>query len=76
MEGHVVGMPSNSAVMMMFYRKDLFENADEKAAFEDKYGYELAPAKTWKQYRDIAEFFDRKAGRTPAARSSRTRSTA
>jgi multiple sugar transport system substrate-binding protein len=56
------GMPSNSAVMMMFYRKDLLENADEKAAFEDKYGYELAPAKTWKQYRDIAEFFDRKAG--------------
>ena len=60
------GMPSNSAVMMMFYRKDLFENADEKAAFKDKYGYELAPAKTWKQYSDIAAFFDRPAGATVA----------
>jgi len=30
------GMPSNSAVMMMFYRKDLFENAAEQAAFRAK----------------------------------------
>lgn len=56
------GMPSNSAVMMMFYRKDLFENPDEQAAFKAKYGYDLAPAKTWDQYRDIAEFFTRPAG--------------
>ncbi len=60
------GMPSNSAVMMMFYRKDLFENADEQTAFKAKYGYELAPAKTWDQYRDIAEFFTRPAGATLA----------
>jgi len=56
------GMPSNSAVMMMFYRKDLFENAAEQAAFKAKYGYDLAVPKTWKQYRDAAEFFTRKAG--------------
>jgi multiple sugar transport system substrate-binding protein len=56
------GLPSNSAVMMMFYRKDLFENGEEKAAFKDEYGYDLAPAKTWEQYRDIAEFFDRPKG--------------
>ena len=56
------GMPSNSAVMMMFYRKDLFENADEQAAFKAKYGYDLAVPKTWQQYRDAAEFFTRKAG--------------
>jgi len=56
------GMPSNSAVMMMFYRKDLFENAAEQAAFKAKYGYDLAVPSTWKQYRDAAEFFTRKAG--------------
>ena len=56
------GMPSNSAVMMMFYRKDLLENPAEKEAFKDEYGYDLAPAKTWEQYRDIAEFFDRPKG--------------
>lgn len=56
------GMPSNSAVMMMFYRKDLFENTAEQAAFKAKYGYDLSVPKTWKQYRDAAEFFTRKAG--------------
>ncbi len=56
------GAPSNSAVMMMFYRKDLFENADEQAAFKAKYGYDLTVPKTWQQYRDAAEFFTRKAG--------------
>ena len=60
------GFPSNSAVMMMFYRKDLFENAAEQAAFKTKYGYDLAVPKTWQQYRDAAEFFTRKAGSTLA----------
>jgi multiple sugar transport system substrate-binding protein len=60
------GAPSNSAVMMMFYRKDLFENADEQAAFKAKYGYDLAVPATWDQYRDAAEFFTRKAGDTLA----------
>ena len=56
------GMPSESPVMMMFYRKDLFSDATEQAAFKAKYGYDLAPATNWTQYRDIAEFFTRKAG--------------
>ena len=51
---------------MMMYRKDLFENADEKQAFKKKYGYDLAPATTLQQYRDIAEFFTRPAGATAA----------
>lgn len=59
---HWYGMPSNSAVMMMFYRKDLFNDPTEKAAFKTKYGYDLAPAKTWKQYQDIGAFFTRAAG--------------
>ncbi len=61
-KGKIYGMPSNSAVMMMFYRSDLMENEIEKKAFEEKYGYPLAPAQTWAQYRDIAEFFTRNAG--------------
>ena len=64
--GTVYGYPSNSATTMMMYRKDLFENADEKQAFKKKYGYDLAPATTLQQYRDIAEFFTRPAGATAA----------
>ncbi|MYF56831.1 extracellular solute-binding protein [Candidatus Poribacteria bacterium] len=41
------------------YRKDLFEDPEEMTAFQEKYGYELAPPKTYAQLRDIAEFFTR-----------------
>ncbi len=41
------------------YRIDLFEDAKEKTDFKARYGYDLAPPKTWKQYTDIAEFFNR-----------------
>ena len=41
------------------YRKDLFEDPKEQADFKAKYGYELAVPKTWKELRDIAEFFTR-----------------
>lgn len=41
------------------YRKDLFENPDEMAAFETEYGYPLAPPETYEQLRDIAKFFTR-----------------
>ena len=41
------------------YRKDLFEDPNEMKAFQAKYGYALAPPKTYDQLRDIAEFFTR-----------------
>ena len=72
-KGKVYGAPSNSAVMMMFYRKDLFSNAAERTAFKKRYGYALAPAKTWKQYRDIAAFFTRKSGQTLAGKKLSSR---
>ena len=43
-------------------RGDLLENAGEKAAFKAKYGYDLAPAATLEQIRDIAEFLTRPKG--------------
>lgn len=41
------------------YRKDLFEDPAEMEAFKAKYGYELAPPKTYAELKDIAEFFTR-----------------
>jgi multiple sugar transport system substrate-binding protein len=41
------------------YRKDLFEDPDEMAAFEAEYGYPLAPPETTDQLMDIAKFFTR-----------------
>ncbi len=41
-----------------YYRKDLFADPANQAAFRARYGYELFPPDTWRQYRDIAEFFN------------------
>lgn len=41
------------------YRKDLFEDPEEMAAFEAEYGYPLAPPENYDQLRDIAMFFTR-----------------
>ena len=41
------------------YRKDWFEDPKEMEAFKAKYGYDLAVPETFKDMRDIAEFFYR-----------------
>jgi multiple sugar transport system substrate-binding protein len=61
-KGKTYGVPSESPTMMMFYRKDIMSDPTEQAAFKAKFGYDLAPAKTWAQYKDQAQFFTRKKG--------------
>ena len=56
-DGDLFGVPMEAFVKVYLYRKDLFENADIMAAFEADYGYPLAPAESFDQYRDNAEFF-------------------
>jgi multiple sugar transport system substrate-binding protein len=55
--GDVFGVPMESFVKIMLYRTDLFNDPAAKDAFKAQYGYDLAPATTFKQYGDIAEFF-------------------
>ena len=55
--GNVFGIPMEAFIKVYLYRKDLFEDDANKKAFKDKYGYDLAPATTFAQWRDIAEFF-------------------
>lgn len=42
------------------YRKDLFDDPKEQAAFKAKYNRDLAVPKTFAELKDIAEFFTRK----------------
>lgn len=65
-QGRLLAFPASGMIWHQNYRKDLYENGDEQAAFQAKYGYDLAPAQTWDQYIDIAEFFTRDAGETLA----------
>jgi multiple sugar transport system substrate-binding protein len=55
--GDVFGIPFEAFVKIYLYKKDLFEDAEVQAAFKEKYGWDLAPPKDFKQYGQIAEFF-------------------
>ncbi len=57
--GKYWALPAEVDANGFLYRTDLFEDADEQAKFKEKYGYELAPPKTYEELRDIAEFFTR-----------------
>ncbi|MEW5959208.1 MAG: extracellular solute-binding protein [Chloroflexota bacterium] len=56
-KGDVYGVPMEAFVKIMLYRKDLFGDPKIQAAFKEQYGYDLAPATTFQQYQDIADFF-------------------
>jgi multiple sugar transport system substrate-binding protein len=54
--GKIYGFPDDGDVFVFYYRKDVFEDPDTKAAFKAKFGYDLAPPKTWKQFDEIGQF--------------------
>ncbi len=44
-------------VSALYYQKSLYTDDAKKAAFKEKYGYDLAPPDTWSQVSDQAKFF-------------------
>ena len=52
----IYGLPVQSNVLTMAYRKDLFEDAALKAAYKDRFGRDLAPPATWDEFAQVAEF--------------------
>jgi len=57
--GKYYGFPTEGDADGWSYRKDLFENPDEMAAFKAQYGYDLAVPDNYQQLMDIAKFFTR-----------------
>ena len=51
-------MPLDGDIHIMFYNKVAFERPENKQKFKEKYGYDLAPPQTWKQWDDQAAFFN------------------
>ena len=58
-DGGVYGLAYHDGPMMFLYRTDLYDDASEQAGFVDRYGYGLAPPRTWEEYLDHAHWFDR-----------------
>ena len=69
------GFPQNPEFLIAFYRKDLFCDDGERAAFAAKYGYTLpcTPEEMndvdWDMVRDFGEFFRRGRGEQLAGRT-------
>ncbi|MCJ8055868.1 extracellular solute-binding protein [Shinella curvata] len=57
--GSTYGVSLDGDFQTWNYRTDLFNDETEKKAFSDKYGYALAPPRTWKEHADVAAFFHR-----------------
>lgn len=53
----VYGLPIQSNVQVMAYRKDLFDDPEQQAAFQAEHGRELIVPTTWDEYLEVAEFF-------------------
>ncbi len=66
------GFPQMPDVLITYYREDIFCHEDERAAFEEQYGYALpcTPEEQnnvdWSMWKDFGEFFRREAGDTLA----------
>jgi multiple sugar transport system substrate-binding protein len=58
-EGKLYSVPWHDGPECLIYRRDLFEDAREKETFRNRFGYELQPPATWKEFVEIARFFTR-----------------
>ncbi len=56
--GKLYGVLFDADAQTLYYRKDVFANADNQSKFKAKYGYDLpAPPTTMQQMHDAADFF-------------------
>jgi len=54
--GRLYAFADDGDVLILYYRKDIFGDPAVKTAFKTKYGYELVPPKTWKQFAEVGGF--------------------
>ena len=55
-DGKIYGFPDDGDLFVLYYRKDLFEDPENQAAFKEQHGYDLGPPQTWEQYAQIGQF--------------------
>ena len=55
----ILGMPYHDGPECLIYRKDLFEDAQERDRFAREFAEELKVPSTWNEFRRVARFFTR-----------------
>ena len=58
-DGCLYGIPRNIDVKLLYYRTDLFDDAGNKEAYQNRYGQKLRIPQTWDELWDTAVFFTR-----------------
>lgn len=58
-DGRIYGLPFHDGPECLVVRKDLFEDREEQARFQERYGKALEIPKTWDDFLEVAEFFTR-----------------
>jgi len=58
--GKIYALRDDGDAFILYYRKDLFQDEANQAEFKAKYGYDLLPPTTWKEFQDVGEFFTAK----------------
>jgi len=57
--GRVVAIPADMDVAVLFVRRDLLEDPVQRARYREKTGRELRAPRTWAEYQQQIEFFNR-----------------
>jgi multiple sugar transport system substrate-binding protein len=60
--GQRYGLFDDGDVIILYYRKDLFEDPANKDAFKAQYGHDLTAPKDWSEYDEIQAFFTEQGG--------------
>jgi multiple sugar transport system substrate-binding protein len=60
--GSIYGLFDDGDTILLYYRKDLFEDAANQSEFQAQAGRPLAPPKTWQEFDEVAAFFTEKGG--------------
>jgi multiple sugar transport system substrate-binding protein len=55
--GRLVQLPRVTDVSNIYYQKELYDDAGNQAAYKEKYGVDLAPPKTFAEFKQQAVFF-------------------
>ncbi len=56
-DGRLVQLPRVTDVSNIYYRKSLYENADNQAAYKAKFGKDLVPPETFEDFKNQVIFF-------------------
>jgi multiple sugar transport system substrate-binding protein len=57
-DGNVVAIPADGDVALLYLRRDLLENPENRGKFKQQFGYELGKPNTWEEYNNLLKFFN------------------